>query len=107
MTLGQCLQEVGKFYFNECPNRLGQFGLELLRAIKYRYFDGRDYPKDGWLLLYDQTCEEVFLLHKEVEVKIPLLFHKIVREIPWQDSHKLAPPWERGAQVIDLNQFRP
>ncbi len=78
MKLTDCVDEIKKIYFTqESTEGLNKFVLYLLQELKYKHFVGKEYPRHGWLLSFEEN--EVKLVHKEAYLDVGQL---IERSIP-------------------------
>ena len=77
MKLSDCVEEIKKVYFgNEMNEALNKFAFYLLQEIKYKHFLGTEYPRNGWLLSFEN--ESLKLIHREAKISIDEMIKKSI-----------------------------
>lgn len=70
MTLGECLDQLSKYYLCEESEMKTKLGMTIIKKLKSIYYT-RSYPKNDWRLLH-RRGENPILCHKNIQVEVPI-----------------------------------
>jgi hypothetical protein len=69
VTLGGCIEQIGRIFKISDIEQLSRIGMELIKKVKEDY-GGKEYPKQGWLILDSE--ETPLLANGDVLLEINL-----------------------------------
>lgn len=75
MKLSDCMEQIKKIYFGDDErDGLNKFAFYVLQEIKYNYFYGKDYPRSGWLMCFEN--DNLAFIHKDAYIPVENLILK-------------------------------
>jgi len=59
MTIGECLDQIRKIYFEGDVDKVTPYGPYILKKLKKEFYPHKSYPRDGWLLNFSEKGPEL------------------------------------------------